>query len=557
MLYKKPILIALLLNSMFLGLYFALGIVRYGSLDDYFMSNILTGAYGSSYDVHTYFVNSAYGYFLKPFYMLFPKVGWYFLFELAGIFAVFTTFTYFVIARLGGKFGIPFALILLAAAVPDFYFQVSFTQCATAYTAAGVLLIVVGDLEKNKLYLLGGGLFLLAGSVMRWEGFLLGMPFLCILFTVNAFSRKKIYVSSIIALCIAMTALYGIKKYDESLYSQGDYKYYAEYQPVRSFFGDGAYYDSESTYDELEEREMSGLDYTFARSWIYYDTDVLCADSLRAMAKIAQRNLYTPNWSRMPLAFFTAVSKALTRTNGWCWVILCLILMIIPSKISNLYPWISLSIIAISIGYLLLVNRLVSHVESGIWLYAIASGIPFLYKEGFEQNPFIQKHFKLAQSTMIVIALFFALISVSSQPLKNQWKIIETYEMGNDWKSFIDYAQKHQDDVFLLGFETYKELGNVKDKPYLAIKPGSWQNIFPIGYWNVHLPAMKQELAKRGVENPIKDIVKSNVYLIEDNSSPTFTEYYRRHYHKNLAVDTIATFGKKLLFKYRIAGGDQ
>jgi hypothetical protein len=243
MLYKKPILVSLLLNALFLGLYFAFGIIRYGSLDDYFMSNILTGAYGSAYNVHTYFVNSAYGYFLKPFYILFPKVGWYFLFELAGIFAAFTTFTYFVIARLGEKFGIPFALILLAAAIPDFYFQVSFTQCATAYTAAGVLLIVAGDSEKNKLYLLGGGLFLLAGSIMRWEGFLLGMPFLCVLFAINAISRRKIYISSIIALCIAMTALYGIKKYDESLYSQGDYKYYAEYQPVRSFFGDGAYYD--------------------------------------------------------------------------------------------------------------------------------------------------------------------------------------------------------------------------------------------------------------------------------------------------------------------------
>jgi hypothetical protein len=445
---------------------------------------------------------------------------------------------------------------LLAAAIPDFYFQVSFTQCATAYTAAGVLLIVAGDSEKNKLYLLGGGLFLLAGSIMRWEGFLLGMPFLCVLFAINAISRRKIYISSIIALCIAMTALYGIKKYDESLYSQGDYKYYAEYQPVRSFFGDGAYYDSEATYDELEERGMSGLDYTFARSWIYYDTDVLCADSLRAMAKIAQGNLYTPNWSRMPLAFFTAVSKALTRTSGWCWVILCLILITIPSRKSNLYPWISLSIVAISIGYLLLVNRLVFHVESGIWLYAIVSGIPFLCKDGVEQNFFIQKHIKLAQPTMVIVALFFALISISSQPLKIQWKIIETYEMGSDWKEFIDYAQNHQEDVFLLGFETYKELGNVKDKPYLSISPGSWQNIFPIGYWNVHLPAMKQELAKRGVDNPIKDIIKPNVYLIEDNSSPTFIEYYRRHYHKNLLADTVATFGEKLLFKYRVAGDE-
>ena len=390
--YRSPFFAALLANVVFVLLYLAFGVVCHGSLDDYFMSAVLTGAYGSQYDVHLYFVNSVYGYFLKPFYLLLPKVGWYFLFELFGTFAAFSTFTYFIIRKLGNKLGFLLALIMLAALTPVFYFQLSFTQCATAYTAAGILLFTVGDAEKNKCFLMMGAFFLVAGSVMRWEGFLLGMPFFCALLALNYFPRKAIYKVSIIILCAAIAVLYGLKKYDEYLFSQGDYKYYAEYQSPRAVLGDGAYYDSESIKDELEERGLSSLDFTFAKSWILYDTENLNATKLKSIIDIAHRNLYEPNWIKIPMAFLVNVSRTLTQPSGWCWFVLCILLIIIPSKKTNLYPWISLSIVAASIGYLLLVNRVVDHVESGIWLYAIVCGIPFFNKGGIVHNRFVEKH---------------------------------------------------------------------------------------------------------------------------------------------------------------------
>ena len=70
MMFKKKLLLALLINLLFLSLYFAFGQVRFGSLDDYFMSSVLTGAYGSAYDIHTCFVNAAYGIFFKVIFLL-------------------------------------------------------------------------------------------------------------------------------------------------------------------------------------------------------------------------------------------------------------------------------------------------------------------------------------------------------------------------------------------------------------------------------------------------------------------------------------------------------
>ena len=548
MLRCSPLFLALLLNLFFLALYFAFGIVRHGSLDDYFMSSVLTGAYGGMYDVHTYFVGSAYGYFLKPFYWLFPKVGWYFIFELAGTFTAFTTFTYFLIQRAGVKMGVALSTLLLASLSPDFYFQLSFTQCATVYTAAGILSLLFAQGKKWLLFL--GSLFLIAGSVMRWEGFLLGIPYLAIFMVLQVFINKTGRKAGLIALVICLVALYGLHTFDKTLYSNGDYKYYADYQTVRAYFGDGAFYDRESAFDELQERGMSGPDFRLLKNWMFYDTYVFSIDSLLPIVKVAQNNLYSPNPERMPIAFFMAVSRELTRSVGWCWAIFCIFLLLAKSRLSNLYPWVSLGVIAISIGYLLLVNRLLYHVESGIWLYAITCGIFFLPSDVPIFNHFSAKWNTITPILLCSLATLFCYFGITEQgTLKRQWHIIEHDQVPNDWQEFLKYTVSHNNDVFILSFEKYKILGTLRNPPYKAIEPESWHNIFSWGYWNIHHPAIKQEFLKRGVQNPIRDIIHDNVYLLEDNK-PSLQDFYKRHYHDSLWVDTVKVFGDLVLLKY-------
>ena len=513
------------------------------------MSSVLTGAYGGEYDVHMYFVGAAYGYFLKPFYWLFPKVGWYFIFELAGTFAAFTTFTYFLIQRMSAKKGIALSTLLLASLTPDFYFQLSFTQCATIYTAAGLLTFFLA--QRKMRFLILGSLFLIAGSVMRWQGFLLGMPYLLLLCVIHAFSQKRFFIATLITLAVSLSMLYGFHKYDSMLYTEGDYKYYADYQGPRSFFADGAHYDGEATFDELQERGKSGPDFRLLRSWVFYDTEVFKRDSLLSIIEVANNNRYTPNPKRMPVAFFMAVSRQLTRSLGWCWVIFCIFLLLSKSRLSNLYPWLSLGIIAISTGYLLLLNRLAYHVESGIWLYATVCCIAFMYSDILWPSSIENKWKRYLPFVILGIAAFFTYSGIAEQgTLKKQWHLIEHEQVPADWQNFLNYASSHNNDVFLLSFEKYKALGIFKNPPYLSIEPGSWNNIFPWGYWNIHLPAMKNEFSKRGVENPIRDIIHSNVYLIKENSEPSLLDYYERHYNDSLWIDTVKTFGDLVLIKY-------
>ena len=96
-----------------------------------------------------YFVNALYGYALIPLYHLFPKVGWYYLGEMFGVFVSFTTITYILIQKIGRYWGSILATVLLAFFYSDFYLSVQFTQCAALYSAAAAIAILCGISEKN------------------------------------------------------------------------------------------------------------------------------------------------------------------------------------------------------------------------------------------------------------------------------------------------------------------------------------------------------------------------------------------------------------------------
>lgn len=552
---KNPAILAFALNVFFLAGYFVFGIVRYGGLDDYFMSGVLTGAYGSVYDVHLYFINAIFAYVLKPFFWLFPNVGWFYFFEIFEVFASLFVITFIFIRRSGVKWGGLLSFFLLACIAPDFYSNVNFTQCATILTAAGVLLLAVGDVERKKGFIFGSLFFLIGGYVMRSDAFMIAMPFACVLLFSNFLDSRKIYWKTLLTVLLCMFAIWGLKSFNRNLYQNNEYSYYAAYQGPRAFFGDGRYYDGESTYDELEERGMQGRDFYHLQNWDFYDTDVFCLDSINAIAKVVRRNMYVPNKLRMPAAFVIVLSNAFSRMNAWCWAVLCIFLILFSNKKSRLYPWVSLGIVGMCIGYLLLVNRVVYHVETGIWLCATTAAIAFMPRgEDFFKGK-ASKYQRVAVLGLALVSVAFIIMATPSHKETERRGLVSIPELSPENAAFLDYARNHPNDVFLMAFEPYKRLAETKDAAYKVIPPGSWDNIIPIGYWNIHLPQMKKELAKRGVQNPLRDIVKENVYVIED-SRANYLHFYETHYHKKLVVDTVLVLGESLMFKYREDGAD-
>lgn len=547
---NSPLFIALLVNAITLAVCLFVNGVRYESLDDYFMHSVLTGAYGGEYDVHLYFINAIYGYFLRPFYAIFPTVGWYSLFEILSAFCSFVAISFVVLQRFKNRTGKWLALLVIASVSPDFYLHVAFTQCAAVATAAGILLFAVGRFERNLRYLLLASLFLIVGFVFRENMFLLGLPTLCIIVIYNIIRDKKTWFSSLAVLAILAGVLEGIKAFDSSLYKDDGYDYYAAYQGVRSYFGDGTFYDREGLSSELEERGMGSRDLRYLSSWYFYDNNVFSRDSLNNLIKYAERYRFEPNYAKMPFAVMRAISNTLMHGSVWCWALICLSLIFFSNKKNWWVPWASVSLLCIPYTYLLTVNRVVEHVESGIWALAVVFALSFLRKEDISEDTRAKTFIRI-----MVLVCFANLVMVGGQfALENSLKSARHAKQdGTDWDAFLQYAAERNNDVFLLSFDRYQALATYRGNIYKAVTPRSLDNIYSTGYWNIHLPAMNRELEKRGVSNIFKDIKNKNVYVMDDVASLSFVPYYNEHYHEKLGIDTLCTFGTMKMLKYHLA----
>lgn len=544
----SPFLFAFCMNVAVLAICLVFGNRRFESLDDYFMSSVLTGAYGGKYDVHMYFVNVIYGYLLRPFYALLPNIGWYSVFQTFAVFASFTAMCAVSIAHFGKKLGIMLALMLLICISPDFYLHVAFTQCAGIATAAGIFLFAIGNIERRRFFIVTGVILMLAGAVFRKEMFLLGLPTLAVILFFNIVRERKIWKGSLIALITLAAAYAGLSKFNAEHF-KGEYEYYAAYQSPRSYFVEGAFYDATSFVAELNERGMNGHDFSYLRAWCLYDNNVFSLDSMNALIKIADKYRYKPNYAKMPFAIARAISKNLFKGSVWCWALLCLALIYFSNKKKWWVPWVSLGLISIPYLYLLLVNRVVEHVEVGIWAFAVIFVLTFINKNDFlekkETKSFLQIIGLVCFASLVILFTFIAFD-------KNTTKDKSVAEATADWMAFLNYTKAHPDDVFLLSFERYKDLAGHIGHVYSAVTPNSWNNVFSTGYWNIHLPAMERELEKRGVKNIIRDVTHDNVYVVDDKAAPSLVPHHKNHYHQQLEIDTLMSFGDIKLLKYNL-----
>lgn len=549
MLLKKPVLLSLLLNLLFLFVCLGIGGFHYGSLDDYFMSAIVTGAYGGEFDAHTLFVNGAYAYFLRPFYAIRPGIGWYFIFELLAVFASFTSITYCLLKKQANTFGIVIGVFVLACLTPAFYLQLGFTQCAAILTAAGILQIYTGNVEKKWQYFVLGVFSLISGIVFRREAFLLGVPFLFAVLVFSWLEIKVVRKRIVAALLLCFCAYWGLQEFNQTLYRNGEYSYYLAYQGPRAMLGDGAYYDSGNVFDELEERGASGRDFDLLQRWVFYDKEVFCLDSLAPIVNAIQRNRYDLNYAKLPVALFLVVAKSFFCVNAWCWGVLCLLLFMMFPKRASWYAWGSLLLMSLCLSYLLLQNRVVGYVENSIWLYAIASAIPFFEKNALLNQRKIERLLGLI-GCLSIGCFCFAFMTLPK--IENDRMLFGSPKKSMELRQLVQHVHEHPDDVFLFPFNSYKEYALFDDATYKSIAPNSLSNIIPLGYWNINLSGMEKEMAKRGVKNPIRDIVKENVFVLDEGNKLRLEEFYQRHYGFEVAIDTVQSFGNKKLLKYSI-----
>ena len=569
--FKRALTYSIVINLFFLALCLIFGDLKFGAVDDYFMAARLTGALGTEYNPHLIFVNAIYGYVLLPLYYLFPKIGWYYIGEMFAVFLSFTVIGYVLLQRCGERWGVILATLFTALFASDFYLVVQFTQCASILSAAGMLLFAYGVIDchtpagarNDKVNSTGarndnwtrlpaltpfalGVLLMLWGSIMRWQVFLMGMPFFCLglLFIIRQCWQAKYHV--IAGLAVLFIGTLTIHNFDQNIYKAPEYEEFNKFQGPRVSLGDNSNYNQNAVLEDAEELGLSSIDYNMLTEWVHYDTEVFSVDSLKRYTDIIPPYLDANVPEYIPCHLLNALSHTIHSPLFWAWFILCIIVYITNQK-KYLYSWVSFALVLALITYLLAMGRLVYRVESGFWLYATVLAIPLF--GNFARN--IPK--KLVYIALGIIATANIITYATSgeiirDPQRGEKRSLAV-EDTTDYAQVFDYIDSQPNKMFLLSMSAFMHFSHHRNPPYLAEPIGIYRNTVSFGYWTPYLPEVKDALADFGISNPIKDVVHDNVIVLNE---PRLTDFLQRHYYDSVAVDTLASFGYMTFYKYRV-----
>ena len=577
--FKRALAFSVIINLFFLGLCLIFGDLKFGAIDDYFMAARLTGALGTDYTPHLIFVNSIYGYALLPFYHLFPKIGWYYIGEMFSVFLSLSIIGYILLQRCGECWGAILTTLFTALLASDFYLAVQFTQCASILSAAGMLLFAYGvvaykrnddcnvptrissdnlnsvilrqndiwfNLWKTTPFILGI-ILMLWGSVMRWQAFLMGLPFFCIgmLFILKDCWKAKWNVFA--GLAILFGTAFAMHLWDQNLYKAPEYEEFIKFQGPRVILGDNGNYNQNAVYEDAEELGLSGKDFFMLKNWIWYDTETFSTNKLNQYTKIAIAYQDKIPLELYPQKLLHALSNSLHSPLFWAWFTLCIAIYITNPK-KAIYSWVSLILITFLMTFLLSIGRLVYRVESGFWLFAAVMTIPQL---GYFCKSLPIKIFY----TIICIIAIANIYSYASSGKK-----VRSPERGDsitlaiqdttDYTQVFSFIKEHPNKLFLLSDNTFRRFSHHRNPPYLAESTSIYRNTISFGYWTPYLPEVSDALKYYGITNPIKEVVNDNVIVLNE---PHLVDFLQRHYYDSVTVDTLKKINEITFLKYRLA----
>ncbi len=554
---KRAILISFAINLYFLLLCIIFGDLRFGAVDDWFMAGTLSGIFGSGNNVHLTFVNALYGYCLLPLYHFFPTINWYYIGEMASIFVSLTVIGCIIVKKVGEKWGSVFTVLLAALCASDFYLVLQFTQCASMLTAAGMLAFFYG-LEKKeecstKLWvvpMLAGTLLLWWGSWMRWPAFLMGMPFFATLLLLHIKKFRQIKIAVIVWLIVFIVGANEFHYFNSTLYATPDYKKYIDFQAPRSLLGDGQNYNHQAVSEDLDEIGFSGKDYSLLTNWNFYDNNVFSPESIHVVTEAISQHYYKPSFSSLPIKILATLNNSTKSPIFFVWFIFCLDLFFFKSS-QRKWPWVSLIIVIILMSYLLNLQRFVYRVETGLWLYAGVGAISLMKKRAAFSNII----FFIIMASMVLFNFFsYATTGFQVRSPNTGELILKQADKSDsaDFKGLFAYIDSASDTTFfMMSMTSYMRLTYHKFPPYLAEPKGSWEQILSFGFWTPYFPDIERAFRKRGISNPMKDVVLDNVFVIDE---PYLVDFLERHYYNKVEIDTVRNFNGMVVYKYSIAG---
>lgn len=573
------LVIAVGINILFFMLAMIFCDTKYEVSDDFVMATIMSGAYGDSPNPQLIFVNTLLGYLLLPFYMVWPDISWYFIFQLTLCLISFILITYLLLEKLDKHVALLFIVLFLTAFSDDVYILPQFTKTAVLAVMAGGITFLWNIFYKRNIFLLITSFFVcLFGTWVRFSTIYVAGGFILLLLVYEYYhliKEKKyriLFRATILGVILIGSA---VGTYFINIYTyQNDEasSYFRKYNNARAKIVDQVDYGYESYREELEKIGISETDYYMLRSWSFGDNEYFTLDKMEKIANIISEynKSQSINWENL---YEQIQERKLLNYPIFGANVIMLGLSIICQKKS--YRYMALFLLGIGLEvYFFVTGRVVYRVEYGIF---ISSFLAFVYLWNKENYRFVMDNFEVKKinliftSIMIIVQLplyipDFSYKDVNDEERKqyidnvfnasgnyNELKYRKVVNYERETNELISEIESHQENFYFLDF------GTTIQSLYYEWSP--FQNL-PIGYYNnnLYLAGVTSEfssvnyiLENRGIENPLRDLVKENVFLVDNYNSQLILSYIQEHYYPNVKAELYKEAGGYQIWKFYLA----
>lgn len=573
----KKLLVAFIMNTAFLLFSMLFCVSKYEVSDDFVMENILSGAMGGEPNSYILFVNIILSLALKYLYILIPGVSWYYIFMLLLSYFSFIIITYVILKKVNMPMGITISILFISFFMDDLYILPQFTKTAMLSICAGLILIFHSVIEERKrLGIIIGIIFCVLGSLLRFECFFIAAFFGSIMWliemirNISAKNKHKDLLILLIILLISSAAIVCLQKINIYTYEQKDnYKYYYDYSRARSRILDYKDFGYDVYAEDLGKIGISYNDYLMIRKWNFADTEVFDLNTMQKVGDIIY-NYHRDNHLGIRQIYDAILERKITSYPIFlACIILAVIIVMLDYKRTYL---VGVACLSLAFGLLLMYlrNRIVYRVEFCLFLGAFLL-MMYLWASKHEVN--IYK----VRRNCIVLTIIFCIRKAPFIIPDNSYKTVEDTERkayidevfiasenydgrkyrravsnGVPKENLMETISNDKNNFYFLDFSTTIQTLYYDYTPIESSEDISFKNCQYLAGISSNHPDINKKLKGAGIDNPMKELVKDNVYLVDNNSIDMKLEFLKQHYYNDVKVTFVKEVEGYKIWKFTI-----
>lgn len=581
-LLESNFIIAFVLNLIFLLLVLIFCDLKYEVSDDFVMASILSGAYGDAPNPHMIFVNILIGYLLIPLYVAFPQISWYFIAQIILIFLSSVSITWLLFQKSDKQIAAMLSIMLILFFTEDAYILVQFTKTAMFAVMSGSLLFIDSLFhEFKRKELVWGALLCLLGTLYRFSvifiagGFLLFILGYEVIVLVYKEKQKQVLkkrlltitacgsILIIIACGCELTARY-------AYLSDENYRFFYVYNAARSDVVDYTDYGYKEYAEELAEIDVSETDYYMMKSWNFADNDVFTLEKMQKTANIIKS--YHEN---LPIRKEDILDRLISRKlTSYPVFLLCIVTLFLGLYFNYDRWWIMLVSLGIGGGlfiYFCLRERYVYRIEFAIFLGIFFCGIYFWNERRLLYNESSKKMFKICYIVILFFLTGNILLYIPDRSYQevtsenrinyinhtfneswnyNEQKYRKVVNKGKPQCELLTEINTNESNFYFLDFNTTIQTLYYEWSPWKSLKVNTYDNFIYLAGINSNFPDVVKILSKRELENPLKELVRDNVYVIDNCNVELKLNYLKEHYYPNARAEFVKEIGGYQIWKF-------